>query len=62
MTELVRRKKCIYRKSASGQTVIKTFPDTHFATCLIEDKNGNKGIALLSGKIVKQINESKISQ
>ena len=38
MTELVRRKKCIYRKSASGQTVIKTFPDTHFATHLCENE------------------------
>jgi hypothetical protein len=31
-------------------------PDDKFAVCLIKDKNGNKGVALLSGKIVKQIN------
>jgi hypothetical protein len=35
-------------------------PDIHFAACLIEDKNGNKGIALLSGKIVKQINDGSL--
>ena len=34
--------------------------DTHFATFLIEDKNGNKGIALLPGKIVKQINNGSL--
>lgn len=34
--------------------------DYNFAVCLIEDKNGNKGIALLSGKIVKQINDGSL--
>jgi hypothetical protein len=30
--------------------------DDKFAVCLIKDKNGNKGVALLSGKIVTKIN------
>ena len=34
--------------------------DYNFAVCLIEDKNGNKGIALLSGKIVKKINDGSL--
>ena len=34
--------------------------DDNFAVCLIEDKNGNKGVALLSGKIVKQINNGSL--
>ena len=34
--------------------------DDNFAVCLIEDKNGNKGLALLSGKIVKQINNGSL--
>ena len=38
MTELVRRKKCIYRKSASGQTVIKTSPKNHFGIQLVNGR------------------------
>lgn len=34
--------------------------DDNFAVCLIEDINGNKGVALLSGKIVKQINNGSL--
>ena len=34
--------------------------DDNFAVCLIEDENGIKGLALLSGKIVKQINNGSL--
>ena len=36
--------------------------DDNFAVCLIEDKNDNKGVALLSGKIVKQINNGSLTR
>jgi hypothetical protein len=34
----------------------QNIPSNYFATCLIKDKIGNKGIALLSGKLIKKIN------
>ena len=34
--------------------------DDNFAVCLIEDENDNKGVALLPGKIVKQINNGSL--
>lgn len=36
--------------------------DDNFAVCLIEDENGNKGVALLPGKIVKQINNGSLTR
>jgi hypothetical protein len=35
-------------------------PDDCFGTFLIKDKNGNKGIALLSSKIIKEMNARKM--
>ena len=35
-------------------------PSNYFASCLIKDRNGNKGIALLPSKIVKQINNGSL--
>ena len=36
--------------------------DDNFAVCLIEDENGNKGVALLPGKIVKKINNGSLTR